>query len=76
MHKGCANTLAAMSQRGRANVPLQLSLCRSAKIDSFNPRSRVPLIGLARLQRALEGLPPSFDPIQKRSWATRKREPW
>ena len=37
MHKGCANTLAAMPQRGRANVPLQLSLCRSAKIDSLTP---------------------------------------
>jgi hypothetical protein len=26
--------------------------------------SRVPLIGLARLRRALEGVTPSFDPIQ------------
>jgi hypothetical protein len=49
-----------------------------ANLEPSKRCSRMPLIGLVRLRRALEGATPSFDPIQvgfvpAGRWATRKR---
>ena len=49
-----------------------------ANLEPSKRCSRMPLIGLVRLRRALEGVIPSFDPIHAidliaRRWATRKR---
>lgn len=49
-----------------------------ANLEPSKRCSCMPLIGLVRLRRALEGAIPSFDPIRSaflptRGWATRKR---
>lgn len=54
-----ANTHARKGTSGR-----HLDRFRAASLEPSKRCSRVPLIGLARLRRALEGATPSFDPIQ------------
>lgn len=54
-----ANTHARKGMSGRHPDRFQ-----DANLESSKRCSRMPLIGLVRLRRALEGVIPSFDPIQ------------
>lgn len=68
-----ANTHARKGMPGRHPGRLQVAILEPSKRCS-----RMPIIGLVRLRRALEGATPSFDPIPAGTqpagrWATRKR---
>ena len=54
-----ANTHARKGMPGRHPGRFQV-----ANLEPSKRCSRMPLIGLVRLRRALEGVTPSFDPIQ------------
>lgn len=63
LHRDAPTFPAARFAAGtRQRPPASVSLGQR-QLPERTARSRVPLIGLARLQRALEGSPPSFDPI-------------